>query len=122
MVAQRTKRLLRPVAGRGQAVGPQAHPGQEGDERHVLARIGPERVAGPTEDKCLKPRDGGHGAADHPLKPQAWQAQPLRRRYGRAPAPASIPGSRDGTIPRVLTLPWKPRNFRTIRRGGACLS
>ena len=74
-----------------EAVGPQAHPGQEGDERHVVARIGPERVAGPTEDKRLEPRDGGHGAPDHPLKPQAWQA---RARAGRR-----MPGSRDGTLP-----------------------
>ena len=44
------------------------------------------------------------------------------RRYGRARA--SRPHARPdfAEITRALTLPWKPRNFRTMKWGGACPS
>ncbi|MDQ3773539.1 MAG: hypothetical protein M3461_03755 [Pseudomonadota bacterium] len=40
-----------------------------------------------------------------------------------APAPAArMPGSSFQKITRVLTLPWKLRNFRTMKWAGACPS
>ena len=50
VLAERKECLLRTVGGRGEAVRPQAHPGQEGDERHLVevGRVGD--VPGRAED------------------------------------------------------------------------
>src|SRR6185436_3028590 len=54
---------LRPVAGRGNAIGAQANPGEERDQRQVVTGTGRERIERLTDDELAQALVEVHFAA-----------------------------------------------------------
>jgi hypothetical protein len=65
VLAERAERLVRTVRRRRQAVGAEADPGEEGDERELVERLGIARVLRGTEEELAEPGErtcwSGHG-------------------------------------------------------------
>lgn len=103
MVTQGAEGFLRTVAGGGQAVGPQAHPGEEGQERELVKDRMVERIA---------------RIAQHEV-PQARPDRPARAQGPEAPGiPRSLWSRPSRFLSRRPTAP-SAGGCRSVRRAAA---